>query len=96
MELRPTADRVLIQPIADPGKTEAGIVVVNLKESLPTRGIVIATGPGKFDKRGSRVPMQALPGDEVIFEARNGHTINIGGNEVIQVHDDDIFAVVEG
>lgn len=47
LNIRPLADRVIIEPAAAETKTASGIIIPDTAQEKPQRGTVIAVGPGK-------------------------------------------------
>src|SRR6185436_8856252 len=56
-------DHILVQPI----EREHSQIIAVISHEKHARGIVIAVGPGKRDKRGRIQPLDAQPGDIVHF-----------------------------
>src|SRR5688572_709453 len=52
MKLRPLADRVIVKQSEAETKTASGIVLPDTAKEKPTKGKVIAAGPGKQDDKG--------------------------------------------
>ena len=59
LNIRPLADRVIIEPAAAETKTASGIIIPDTAQEKPQRGTVVAVGPGKKDE-----PMTVSVGDE--------------------------------
>jgi len=47
LNIRPLADRVVIEPAAAEEKTASGIIIPDTAKEKPQRGTVVAVGPGK-------------------------------------------------
>ena len=47
VNIRPLADRVLIEPAAAETTTASGIIIPDNAQEKPQRGTVVAVGPGK-------------------------------------------------
>ena len=64
MNIRPLADRVLIEPKEAEKKTASGIIIPDNAKEKPQEGTVVAAGPGKKDE-----PMELKVGDvsEIVF-----------------------------
>ena len=63
MRINPLADYILIQPLKEEEKTEAGIILPDTAEKeRPEQGKVIAVGPGKKDKDGNIIPIEVKSG----------------------------------
>lgn len=63
MNFRPRQDYVLVRPIE---RVRSDILQV-VSHETHHRGVVVATGPGKRDKRGRIVPIEVCVGDVVAF-----------------------------
>jgi len=67
----PLGDKVLIRPFDKPNevKTQAGIILPGKQESeKQERGVVVATGEGRWDEDGERrIPLDVSAGDKVIY-----------------------------
>ena len=50
LNIRPLADRVIIEPAAAETKTASGIIIPDTAQEKPQKGIVVAVGPGKKDE----------------------------------------------
>lgn len=61
--LRPTQDYIVVKPIE---RIKSAIIEVVMTEK-PNTGEVVAVGPGIFDKRGRRQPLDVKPGDKVRY-----------------------------
>ena len=55
---------------------------------------VIATGPGRIDDKGNRVPLDVAEGDVVIFSKYGGTEVKYDGQEYLLLNARDILAVV--
>jgi co-chaperonin GroES (HSP10) len=63
MNFRPLRDHILVEPL----EREHSSTLAVISHEKHARGIVIAVGPGKRDKRGRIQPLDAKPGDIVHF-----------------------------
>ena len=52
-------------------------------------------GDGKLLENGKRAPFQAKEGDRILFTSYAGTEVNIDGEELLIMTEDDILAVVE-
>ena len=55
--IKPLEDRVLVQPLEAEQTTASGLVIPDTAKEKPQEGKVVATGPGRVDDSGKRVPM---------------------------------------
>lgn len=95
MKLRPLHDRVIVKRMDDQHKTASGIVLPENAAEKPDQGKVLATGLGKINDDGKRMPLTVKPGDQVLFGKFSGQATRIDGDEVLVMREDDIMAIVE-
>jgi chaperonin GroES len=95
MNIKPLADRILIEPISSEEKTKSGIVLPDTAEKeRPEQGKVVAVGPGKILDNGSRQKIELEKGDIVLFSKYGPTEIKIDDKEYLIAREDDILAVV--
>ena len=94
MKIQPLNDRVLVLRIEEDQKTSGGIIIPDTAKEKPQEGKVIAAGPGKFDDKGKRMPLDVKKGDRVLFGKYAGNDINIDGVEHLIMREDDILAIL--
>ena len=95
MKLRPLADRVIVKRLENETKTASGIVIPDSATEKPDQGEVVAVGPGKRDDKGALIALNVKVGDRVLFGKYSGQTVKVGGDELLVMKEDDLFAVVE-
>jgi chaperonin GroES len=92
----PMADRVIIRPDTPPEISAGGIIIPRTaKKEPPTRGLVLATGPGMLMANGQRWPMPVKPGERVVFQGEGAQRVKIGEEMLLSVRDDFLLAVEE-
>lgn len=89
VNVKPLADRVLVEPAAAEETTASGIIIPDTAKEKPQRGIVVAVGSGKKDE-----PMTVKPGDSILYGKYSGTEINIDGKDYLIMRESDIFAIV--
>lgn len=89
VNIKPLADRVLVQPEAAEETTSSGIIIPDTAKEKPQRGTVIAVGNGKKDE-----PMTVKAGDNVLYGKYSGTEINVNDVEYLIMRESDIFAIV--
>ncbi|KAF7819142.1 10 kDa chaperonin, mitochondrial-like [Senna tora] len=82
--LVPLLNRVLVEKIVPPSKTNAGILLPE-KSSKLNSGKVIAVGPGIHDKEGKLIPVAVKEGDTVLLPEYGGTELKLGDKDEIQV-----------
>ncbi|CAN7134226.1 unnamed protein product, partial [Brassica rapa subsp. narinosa] len=78
--LVPTFNRILVQRVIQPAKTESGILLPE-KASKLNSGKVIAVGPGSRDKDGKLIPVSVKEGDTVLLPEYGGTQVKLGEKE---------------
>ena len=92
--IKPLEDRVLVAPLEAEKTTASGLVIPDTAKEKPQEGRVAAIGPGRFDDKGKRVPMDVAEGDVVIFSKYGGTEVKYDGQEYLLLNARDILAVV--
>lgn len=97
VNIKPLADRVVVEPIEEEVQTFAGgqLVLPDTAKEKPQQGKVLAVGPGRRDEEGKRIPMEVKVGDTVIYAKYSGTTFKTGGKEILILKESDILAIVE-
>jgi chaperonin GroES len=97
MNVKPLADRLLVKPLKANEQTKSGIIIPDtVEKERPERGEVIAAGPGKFDDKGSRLPMDVKVGDVVMFKKYSPDEIKVDGEDLLILDASDVLAVIVG
>ncbi len=89
VNIKPLADRVLVEPAAAELKTAGGIIIPDTAKEKPQKGTVVAVGNGKKDE-----PMTVKVGDQVLYGKYSGTEINVDGNDYLIMRESDILAVI--
>ncbi|MBP3730177.1 MAG: co-chaperone GroES [Mailhella sp.] len=93
--MKPLNDRVLVKRLESEEKTAGGLYIPDAAKEKPSKGEVIACGPGKLNEKGERAPMAVKPGDVVLFAKYAGTEIKVNGADHIIMREDDILAVLD-
>ncbi len=89
MNIKPLADRVLIEPTAAEETTLGGIIIPDSAKEKPLRGTVLAVGQGTKDD-----PMVLKEGDKVLFGKYAGTEIELEGVKYLMMRQSDVLAVL--
>ncbi|PKO99535.1 MAG: co-chaperone GroES [Bacteroidetes bacterium HGW-Bacteroidetes-8] len=89
MNIKPLADRVLIEPKEAETKTASGLYIPDTAKEKPQEGRVVAAGNGKKDE-----PMELKIGDTVLYGKYSGTEINVEGKEYLMMRQSDVLAVI--
>ncbi len=94
MKLKPLNDRVLVKRLESEEKTAGGLFIPDTAKEKPSKGEVVAVGPGKTADDGKHIAMQVKAGDAVLFNKYAGTEIKLDGVEHLVMREDDILAVI--
>ena len=89
INIKPIADRVVVQAAAAEEKTVGGIIIPDTAKEKPQRGTVVAVGEGKKDE-----PMTVKVGDSVLYGKYAGTELSYEGKEYLIMRESDIFAIL--
>ena len=89
LDIKPLADRVVIEPAPAESKTVSGIIIPDTAKEKPQRGTVVAVGPGKKDE-----PTTVQIGDNVLYGKYAGTEINIAGKDYLIMRESDVLAII--
>ena len=97
LNLRPLADRVVIESTEEDEQTFAGgkLVLPETAKEKPQKGLILAIGPGRTDDDGKRLPMDVKVGDQVLYAKYAGTEVKVEGRKLLILKESDILAVVE-
>ena len=89
MNIKPLADRVLIEPAPAETKTVGGIIIPDTAKEKPLQGTVVAVGQGTKDEE-----MVLNVGDTVLYGKYAGTEIEFEGNKYLIMRQSDVVAVI--
>ena len=95
LNIRPLADRVIIEPAAAETTTASGIIIPDTAKEKPMEGKVIAAGAGARDETGKIQPLDVKAGDLVLFGKWSGTEVKIDGQEYLIMKESDIMGVIQ-
>ena len=93
--MKPLNDNVLVERIERDSVSKGGIIIPDTAKEKPAQGIVVAVGPGKRDKAGKHIDIDAKCGEKVLFGKYSGTEVKLNGKEYVILRADDILAVFE-
>ncbi|MBE6129130.1 MAG: co-chaperone GroES [Erysipelotrichaceae bacterium] len=92
--LRPLHDYVVLEKIKEEEKTQSGIILTEKPKDQPSKGLVIAVGPGKTED-GKLVPTGLEAGQKVIYKKYSGTEVTEDKKDYLLIKAEDILAVIE-
>jgi chaperonin GroES len=97
MKLVPLEDRVVVKLVEQEQVTPTGIVLPDTAKEKPSKGRVMAVGPGKYSEKGDLLPMPVKEGDLVVFAKYAGTELKLDGEEYLVLRGlTDIIGVIPG
>jgi chaperonin GroES len=89
VNVKPLADRVLIESHEAETKTASGIYIPDSAQEKPMQGKVIAVGSGTKD-----IEMELKVGDTVLYGKYSGSEITVDGNDYVIMKQSDVLAIL--
>jgi len=89
LNIKPLADRVIIEPSAAEEKTAGGIIIPDTAKEKPSKGKVVAVGPGTKDN-----PITVKTGDLVLYGKYAGTEISYEDKNYLIMRESDIVAII--
>jgi chaperonin GroES len=92
--VKPLADRVVVRALEETEQMRGGLYIPDTAKEKPQQGEVIAVGPGKFDEKGNRVPMDVKVGDKVLYGKYSGTEVTLDAEQYLILRESDVLAVI--
>jgi len=89
VNIKPLADRVLIEPASAEEKTAGGIIIPDTAKEKPQKGTIVAVGPGTADQK-----MTVKVGNTVLYGKYSGTEISFEGSDYLIMKESDIYAII--
>mgnify|MGYP003462017854 CR=1 FL=1 len=89
MNIKPLADRVLIEPAPAETKTIGGIIIPDTAKEKPLQGTVIAAGEGTKEET-----IILKEGDTVLYGKYAGTELEFEGKKYLIMRQSDVLAVL--
>ncbi|MUU77995.1 co-chaperone GroES [Winogradskyella endarachnes] len=89
LNIKPLADRVLIEPKQAETKTASGIIIPDNAKEKPQEGTVVAIGNGTKDE-----PLTVKVGDTVLYGKYGGTELKLEGKDYLMMRESDILAII--
>ena len=94
MNLKPLADRLVVEPLEQEEVTPSGIVLPESAKEKPQQGTIIAAGPGRTED-GKQIAMEVKVGDRVLYAKYSGTEIKVDGKKLLILRESDVLAIVQ-
>ena len=96
MDIRPLHDRIIVQRLEEGEQKIGGIIIPDTAKEKPQQGRVIATGNGKLNDEGKRVPLDVKAGDLILFGKYTSQEVKLDGEEYLILREDEVLGVMDG
>ena len=94
MAIRPLGDRVLIEVLEEEVQKKGSLYIPDTAKEKPSKGEVVAVGPGKTTDDGKKLVMTVKAGDLVLFNKYAGTEIKLDGVDHLVLREDDVLAII--
>jgi chaperonin GroES len=95
MKVRPLHDRLLVRRIEEKETARGGIIIPDTAKEKPTEGKVLAVGDGRVLENGKKLAPDVKVGDRILFGKYSGNEIEMDGEPVLIVREDEVLAIME-
>lgn len=95
MSIEILGDRILIRRLDNENKSAGGLVMLSSDDITTPRGVVLKVGGGRTTKTGTVIPLTVQVDDIVMFLPQAGIKVSLNGEELLVLHEDEIYAVVD-
>jgi len=106
MRVRPLHDWALIRPTEAEDRSAGGILIPDSAKERPQEGEVMAIGEGRFfqeknktDKKDKKekksVKTTLRPGDHILYEKYGARKIEVDGEELYMVREEDVLGCLD-
>jgi len=89
LNIKPLADRVLVEPLEAETKTASGIIIPDTAKEKPQKGNVVAVGSGTNDN-----PITVKVGQTVLYGKYSGTELKFDSKDYLIMRESDILAIV--
>ena len=88
LNIKPLADRVLVEPLEAETKTASGIIIPDTAKEKPQKGIVVAVGSGTKEN-----PITVKVDETVLYGKYSGTELKYEGKDYLIMRESDILEI---
>ena len=96
MKLVPLGEKVVVRRLEADEITAGGIVLPEAAREKPKQGRVLSVGDGILLPDGTRAKPSVSEGDRVLFGSYVGTEVEVNGEVLLIMSEDEILAVIHG
>ena len=94
MKVVPLGNNVVVKRVEAEEATAGGIVLPDAAREKPRQGRVLSVGDGKLLDNGTRATHLVQEGDRVLFSTYAGTQVDVDGDDLLIMSEDDILAIL--
>ena len=94
VKVAPLADRVVVKPLEEAEQMRGGLYIPDTAKEKPQQGEIVAVGPGRFDDKGNRLPVEVKVGDKVLYGKYSGTEVTVDGESFLILREADVLAIL--
>jgi chaperonin GroES len=94
MKIVPIGENIVVKRLEAEEVTAGGIVLPDAAKEKPRQGRVLSVGDGLMLPCGTRAAHQISEGDRVLFDSYAGTEVQVNGDTLLIMREDEILAVV--
>ena len=92
--LRPLYDRVVVRRVVEEERSKGGLFIPEQAKEKPAQGEVLAVGKGRRLESGELIALETAVGDKVLFGKYSGTEIELDGEKLLILREDEVLGVV--
>jgi len=92
--LRPLYDRVVVRRVVEEERSKGGLFIPEQAKEKPAQGEVLAVGKGRRLESGELIALETAIGDKVLFGKYSGTEIELDGEKLLILREDEILGVI--
>jgi chaperonin GroES len=92
--IRPLYDRVVVRRVLEEERSKGGLFIPEQAKEKPAQGEVLAVGKGRRLESGELIALETAVGDKVLFGKYSGTEIELDGEKLLILREDEILGVV--
>lgn len=95
MRVVPLGDKIVVKRLEAEETTAGGILLPDSAQEKPAQGRVLSVGDGQMLPGGERVKHQVSEGDRVLFSSYAGTEVEVDGDELLIMSENDVLAILD-
>jgi chaperonin GroES len=93
--VKPLYDRLLAKRIEEGEQIKGGIIIPDSAKEKPQEAEILAVGTGRRLEDGTIIPLDVKVGEKVLIGKYAGTEINVGGDDLLILREDEILGVLD-